>query len=1075
MPSSRTRGRARLAALTTAGLALAGLQLSTAPSAEAISTGLVIREVYGAGGNPNAPYNADFVELYNPTASPISLSGLGLHYRNVTGAVGGNNVVALAGTVPAGKPFLVQMDDAGAVGADLPEPDQVAAVAINMSSTNGQVLLLPNTTPFAATGNLAGNAGVIDMVGYGPGSDPNFNNSFETAPTAILSNITSAARTTPFTDTDDNSADFVVGAPTPEHTGVIVAADPGDQTGQVGEAITEFDLTASGGTPPYTWDADNLPPGVDVASDGTVSGTPTAAGSFTVTATATDSAAPTPATDDVEFTFVIDPAPSTDIQILATNDFHGRIQNDAASASAGAAVLAGAVKQLRTANPNTVFAAAGDLIGASTFESFILNDKPTIDALNSAGLEVSAVGNHELDQGYDDLINRVMAVESPSNPDGGAGWQYIAANLKMKATGDPAVPATWVKTMDGVEVGFVGAVTEELPALVSPAGIADIQVDDIVDSVNEATADLKADGADIVIMLVHEGSPSTDCATMSNPSTTWGHIVTGVSDDVDAIVSGHTHLAYNCSFGVPGWTGRAVTERPVVSAGQYGTNLNQLVFTVDDATGEVTNKTQAILALKTCSVAPAASCGAPPSTPWTNNYPTDSATDTIVQAAVTAAGPLGDQELGKLGGPFARAKFAAGGENRGGESTLGNLVAEVQRHETPAATVGAAQIAFMNPGGLRADMVGTVAGSDRNLTYKQAANVQPFANTLVNMDLTGAQIKKVLEQQWQRTSAGAVPTRAFLRLGVSKGFTYTYTQQNDPVIAGAKLGTVTGMWLNGVPINPATSYSVTVNSFLAAGGDNFRELANGTTKQDTGVTDLQAMVDYMAEFGTGTGLPVDSAQRAVGVAFPAGAPASYRPGDHVVLDLSSLSMTDPGDVKDTQVSVSLGGTNLGTAAVTTTVSSSPDNSANSNDDAGTAHVDVLVPAGTPAGAATLTITGPTTGTQVLVPITVAAPPPPPAPSKSTTTAKVQPQNPKAGQKVTLKVTVKAKDGSAVTGKVKIKVDGKTKTVTLKNGKATVNLGKFSAGSYKVTVSYLGSDTVLESKDTVKFTVKKKKK
>ena len=217
-------------------------------------------------------------------------------------------------------------------------------------------------------------------------------------------------------------------------------------------------------------------------------------------------------------------------------------------------MLAGAVKQLRASNPNTVFAAAGDLIGASTFESFIQHDKPTIDALNEAGLEVSAVGNHELDQGYDDLVNRVMApYDATTNPFGGAQWQYIAANLKLKATGDDAVPATWIKEFGDVEVGFVGAVTEELPGLVSPGGIADIDVEGIVDSVNTEAADLVAQGADVVVMLVHEGAPSTNCATMNQAGTVWGDIVNTVSPDVDAIVSGHTHLAYNCSFPVAQW------------------------------------------------------------------------------------------------------------------------------------------------------------------------------------------------------------------------------------------------------------------------------------------------------------------------------------------------------------------------------------------------------------------------------------------------------------------------------------------------------------------------------------------
>ncbi len=550
-----------------------------------------------------------------------------------------------------------------------------------------------------------------------------------------------------------------------------------------------------------------------------------------------------------------------DIQILGTNDFHGRIQNDTTSASAGAAVLAGAVKQLRAANPDTVFAAAGDLIGASTFESFIAKDKPTIDALNEAGLEVSAAGNHEFDQGYDDLVNRVMApYNADSNPYGGASWKYIAANLRLKSDHSHALAPTFTKTFGTVKVGFVGAVTEHLPELVSPGGISQLDVTDIVTDVNASANDLKADGADVIVLLVHEGAAGTDCATMAdNPTSDFGSIIAGVNDKVDAIVSGHTHLAYNCSFPVAGWSDRPVKERPVVSAGQYGMALNKLVFTVDTATGQVQAKTQALLPLKVGT------------TGSTFNYPVDSATQTIVTNAVNNANVLGAQPLGKIGGAFYRAKLADGTtENRGGESTLGNLVAEVQRWSTRNPESGSAQIAFMNPGGLRADMVGDGTGAfPRTLTYKQAANVQPFANTLVNEKLTGSQIKTVLEQQWQPTGS----SRPFLKLGISKGFTYTF-DESKPV--GSR---ITGMWLNGAPVVPATVYSVTVNSFLATGGDNFLELNNGASKQDTGKTDLQGMVDYMAAFGADPDkVPVDYKQNSVGVTFPAIAPAVVQAG-----------------------------------------------------------------------------------------------------------------------------------------------------------------------------------------------------
>jgi 5'-nucleotidase len=634
------------------------------------------------------------------------------------------------------------------------------------------------------------------------------------------------------------------------------------------------------------------------------------------------------------------------VQILGINDFHGRIQ--ANGQEAGAAVLAGAVNDLRGENPNTVFAAAGDLIGASTFESFIAHDKPTIDALNAAGLQVSAVGNHEFDQGYDDLVNRVMApYDADTNPYGGAAWQYIGANVKFRDSGDPALEPTWVKDFGDIQVGFVGAVTEHLPELVSPAGIADIEVTDIADAVNAEADALKADGVDIVVMLVHEGAPNTDCDSVTDNNNDFGVIVNALDANVDAVVSGHTHLTYNCMVDVPEWSGRPVTQRPVVSAGQYGYNLDQLLFTM---TGDqVTGITSNTLALTKQVPDPNDAT----KLIWVPNYAPDGTVGAIVDAAVAEADELGKAPLGDIAGPFNRAKKADQSENRGGESTLGNLVAEAQRWATESETTGSAQIAFMNPGGLRADMIGNNdEGYPAVLTYKQAATVQPFANTLVNMTLTGAQIKTVLEEQWQ--PAGA--SRPILHLGVSDGFTYTY----DP--AAAQNHHITAMWLNGDPIEPAATYSVTVNSFLAAGGDNFFELANGTNKKDTGQTDLQGMVDYMGANASDTPLPVDNTQHAVGVHFPNG--AAGLPGADVSFDMSSLTMST-GTAQDASVTVTLGDSNLGTFDVDNTVGDEP------NDEYGTAHVTVTLPDALSLNETVyLTVTGDTTGTEVLVPLTV---------------------------------------------------------------------------------------------------------
>ncbi|WP_277211980.1 5'-nucleotidase C-terminal domain-containing protein [Isoptericola croceus] len=630
-------------------------------------------------------------------------------------------------------------------------------------------------------------------------------------------------------------------------------------------------------------------------------------------------------------------ADPVDIQILQTNDFHGRLLEDAFGGSAGAAVLAGAVKELRAENPNTIFASAGDVIGASTFESFIQQDKPTIDALNAAGLDVSAVGNHELDGGYDDLTNRVMAeYDAEDNPYGGAQWQYIAANIIDSETGEHATPPSWVTEVGGVEVGFVGALTEDMPSLVSPDGIAGLEFTDITQAVNDEADVLREQGVDLVVALIHEGAVTDDCAQITEGS--FGEVVTGLDGDVDAIVTGHTHLEYDCRVPVADWADRAVTERPVVSGGDYGVNLNQLVFSMDPESGEV-------LGLETDVL------------PLLGNYPADPEVAQIVADAVEVADELGAAPLGEIAGAFNRAQLTATdsqgnpvrAENRGGESTLGNLVAEVQRWATRTEEAGSAQIAFMNPGGLRADLAGA-AGADfpRTVTYKQAAAVQPFANTLVNMQLTGEQVKVVLEQQWQRDAEGNVPSRPFLRLGVSEGFTYTY----DPSRTDGDR--VTGMWLDGEAIDAGASYSVTVNSFLASGGDNFRIFTEGSAARDTGRIDLSAFVDYMAEHAGESPLEVDASQRAVGVSFSKN--EELTAGKKTAFDVSSWSMSTAADVTDDELVVALDGEEIGRFAVDSTVGSDP------YDETGAAMVELKLP----KEAGTLTLVGESTGTEIVV-------------------------------------------------------------------------------------------------------------
>ena len=296
-PRSRHRG---LVGLTAASLVVTPLAFGLAAPASAVSPNIVISEVYGAGGNANALFNADFVELANPTAAPVSLTGKYIHYRSAAGGSGGAPL-ALSGSVPANGKYLIQMGAAGGTGAALPTPD-AGPGTYQMAAAGGQVFLLDSATAVTTTGNQAGVAGIIDMVGVSGST------SFETAAATVAGSVTSSVNRTA-ADADKNNLEFGLAAPTPEKSGpatptALEATDPADQTGQVGSPVSGLTLAASGGTAPYTWTATGTPPGVTVAANGAVSGTPTTEGVYTVTATATDSATPA-ATDSVEFTFTI--------------------------------------------------------------------------------------------------------------------------------------------------------------------------------------------------------------------------------------------------------------------------------------------------------------------------------------------------------------------------------------------------------------------------------------------------------------------------------------------------------------------------------------------------------------------------------------------------------------------------------------------------------------------------------------------------------------------------------------------------------------------------------------------------
>ncbi|MDI6098664.1 ExeM/NucH family extracellular endonuclease [Actinoplanes sp. NEAU-A12] len=559
-----------------------------------------------------------------------------------------------------------------------------------------------------------------------------------------------------------------------------------------------------------------------------------------------------------------------DLQLLTINDFHGRLESPATvngQAVGGAAQLAGLVDQLRAANPNTAWVSAGDNIGASTFISAIDSDNPTIDALNAGGLAVSAVGNHEFDLGLSDLLGRVSDR---------ADFPLLGANVYKD--GKRVLPGYDVQNLGGVKVGYIGVVTEQTGSLVNPAGIVGVEFRDPVAEANTLAAELSdgnaANGeADVLVLLAHEGAATENIASAEalQADPVFGKF-TQVSAEIDAILTGHTHQPYAFQVPVPGVPGKT---RPVVQAEDYGEKLGKVVLTYDPAGGDVTASTSELITVA--------------------GYPSNTAVAGIVAAAKTNATELGKRPLGKISGDIMRAYTAAGAENRGAESAMGNFIADVQLDQTSNAGRGGAQIAFMNPGGLRADLK---YGTDGTITYSQAFAVQPFSNDVVTRTLKGSAIKAALEEQWQ--PAGAA--RPYLHLGVSKGFTYSFDAsrpQGSRIIASS-------IKLNGVTLDLNGDYRVTTNSFLAGGGDNFPSLASKVGVVTTGDNDLTMLVNYFAK---NTPITADTKPRATAGVLDATAPtgtyalntAAIWPGQAVTLTESVLDDDVSDNSKITRV------------------------------------------------------------------------------------------------------------------------------------------------------------------------------
>ncbi len=509
------------------------------------------------------------------------------------------------------------------------------------------------------------------------------------------------------------------------------------------------------------------------------------------------------------------------VQLLATNDFHGNLQPPQGSSgrivtgpdpmvnrvdAGGVEFLATHLARLEAENPEqTLVVAAGDVIGATPLLSALFHDEPTVESMGLAGLDIAGVGNHEFDEGPDELLRMQRGgchpVDGCRDGDGfeGASYDYLAANVIVRERGETLLPPYAIRSFGNARVGFIGLTLEGTPQIVTPAAVSSLDFEDEVETINALVPELRARGVETIVVLLHEGGFTTGlydaCDGISGPVF---DIVRALDRAVDVVVSGHTNAAHVCDI-----DGILVT-----SAAHYGRLITDIDLVIDERTGDVVSRDVHNRIV-------------------TRDVDRDPRQTALIAKYQSLAAPFANRVVGTIGATLARPTVPT----PTGETLLGSLISDAQLAATRAPELGGARIAFLNPGGIRADLV------EGELTYEELFSVQPFGNSLVTITLTGAQIRALLEQQWTTTTGAARPAPVMLQ--VSAGFAYTF-DATAPL--GARVKAIT---LDDVAIDEAASYRVTVNSFLVSGGDGFTVLRDGTSPLG-GAVDLDALEAWIA-------------------------------------------------------------------------------------------------------------------------------------------------------------------------------------------------------------------------------------
>ncbi|MFF0429430.1 bifunctional metallophosphatase/5'-nucleotidase [Streptomyces sp. NPDC004520] len=549
-----------------------------------------------------------------------------------------------------------------------------------------------------------------------------------------------------------------------------------------------------------------------------------------------------------------------DVQLLSFNDLHGNLEPPAGSSgqvtrtkedgttekidAGGVEYLATHLRQAREGNRYSITAAAGDMIGASPLLSGLFHDEPTIEALNDLDLDVTSVGNHEFDEGARELARMQNGGCHPTagcfvegETFGGADFPYLAANVTDEKTGKPILDPYYVWEKDGVKIGFIGVTLEGTPNVVTAEGVKGLKFGDEVETINKYTKILERKGVKSIVALVHEGGMPASASYNYNcdgdgdgegegVSGAIVDIAKNVSPQVDALVTGHTHQAYVCTIPDPAGNPRLVT-----SASSFGKLYTDTTLTYDRATKDIV-RTAVASANHVVS----------------RDVPKAQDISQLIADWKALAAPVANRPQGYI---------AADINGRGStayEKPLGDVIADAQLEGLSPADKGGAQLALMNPGGIRADLVYKASGAEGDgvVTYGESFTVQPFTNMMNVVDLTGANLITALKQQVSGSNLNSIKI-----LQVSKGLTYTLDMTKtgaDRVVDGT-------IKLNGEAIDPAKTYRVAMNEFLAGGGDGFGALATGTNKL-VGASDLDVFNAYLSSHSSAANpLQVPAANR----------------------------------------------------------------------------------------------------------------------------------------------------------------------------------------------------------------------